>query len=309
MTATNAEGGAAVPVSIDTARKVQGGAAIPVYGYTAAPTDGRRALAGPAMPVRVLTAADLKQNGGQWTLEGRPYAMPVYTAPAGMVVRGGAAQAVYPVNSDAWPVPWYLAGGISASSCVIAYRSKGAASLDASYVNLARAGDNAAPGVAPTWSANTGWTFNGTTQFLRAGTAIAADNWSIFVQYAGLAAGSVCLVGCSKTVVPRGSFYVGEVPGNMIIVSGDAFGGVTNPPALATGNYGASGKQPYRNGIAEPSADTPGGGTGLALYIGASNNDGTAASFASVQIRAVAIYNATLTAPQALALAQAMAAL
>lgn len=94
-------GGPAIPVSVDTTRTVQGGAAIPVYGYTTAPTDGRPALAGPALPVRVLTAADLKENGGQWTVEGRPYALPVYTAPASVKVAGGPAIAVYPVN--AWP--------------------------------------------------------------------------------------------------------------------------------------------------------------------------------------------------------------
>lgn len=95
------EGGAAIPVSVTTTRKVQGGAAIPVYGYMTAPTDGRPAMGGAAIPVRVLTAADLKENGGQWTLEGRPHAMPVYTAPATTMVQGGPAIAVYPVN--AWP--------------------------------------------------------------------------------------------------------------------------------------------------------------------------------------------------------------
>lgn len=97
----NPAGGAAIPVSIDTTRKVQGGVAIPVYGYASAPTDGRPAQGGAAIPVRVLTAADLKQNGGQWTVEGRPYALPVYTAPATTKVMGGPALAVYPVN--AWP--------------------------------------------------------------------------------------------------------------------------------------------------------------------------------------------------------------
>lgn len=101
MTATNPDGGAAIPVSINTTRSVQGGAAIPVYGYASAPTDGRPAMGGAAIPVRVLTAADLKQNGGQWRLEGRPMAMPVYTAPATTKVMGGPALAVYPIN--AWP--------------------------------------------------------------------------------------------------------------------------------------------------------------------------------------------------------------
>lgn len=101
MTATNPEGGAAIPVSIDTTRTVMGGAAIPVYGYSSVPTDGRPAMGGAAIPVRVLAAADLKENGGMWTLEGRPFAMPVYTAPATTTVQGGPALAVYPIN--AWP--------------------------------------------------------------------------------------------------------------------------------------------------------------------------------------------------------------
>lgn len=97
----NPDGGPAIPVSVNTDRAIMGGTAIPVYGYASAPTDGRPAQAGAAMPVRVLTAADLVQNGGTWVLEGRYAAMPVYTAPASSGVMGGPAIAVYPIN--AWP--------------------------------------------------------------------------------------------------------------------------------------------------------------------------------------------------------------
>lgn len=63
---------------------------------------------------------------------------------------------------------WWEAGG--ATNCVAAYQPKGAASLAASYVNLANPGVfDAAPGVAPTWDAATGWSFNGSTQYLRSG--------------------------------------------------------------------------------------------------------------------------------------------
>lgn len=313
----NPAGGAAIPISIDTTRKVQGGAAIPVYGYASAPTDGRPAMAGPAQPVRVLTAADLKQNGGQWTVEGRPYAMPVYTAPAGTTVMGGPALAVYPVN--AWPpsstppvvTPWYLAGGISAANCVAAYQPKGAASLAASYSNLANPGTNdAAPGVAPTFNAATGWTFNGSTQYLTSVTP--ADGWSIFIQYTNLAAvDSISLIGCYKDSAPDGAWLIQrQTADGMHARAGALTNEAVNAPVLAAGNYGFAGKTAYRNGAAEPNAITAGTGTGTPLYIGALDyNNGTAIQFAGLEVCAVAIYSATITGPQALALATAMAAL
>ena len=72
--------------------------------------------------------------------------------------RGGAAAA-------SW---WEVAG----KTCVAAYQPKGAASYAASLVNLAQPGTyNATEGVAPTWAAGTGWTFNGTTQHLNVSAA------------------------------------------------------------------------------------------------------------------------------------------
>ena len=90
-----------------------------------------------------------------------------------MVLRGGRRVVNIPggavsvsrraVSSGA--TDWWLAGG--APTPVAVYQPKGAASLSASYTNLVNPGTyNAAPGVAPTWDAATGWTFNGTTQYL-----------------------------------------------------------------------------------------------------------------------------------------------
>lgn len=62
---------------------------------------------------------------------------------------------------------WWVVPG---KTCVAAYQPIGAASLAASYVNLANPGTyDAAPGVAPTWASATGWTFNGSTQYLTTG--------------------------------------------------------------------------------------------------------------------------------------------
>ncbi len=119
MTPTAPGGGPAIPVyeAADDAR-VSGGPVIPVYGYVGTPTDGRRLQGGAAMPVRVLTAADLQQNGGRYRLEGRPVAMPIYAARTGQGRMGGPAQLVYPIS------PWsFYAAKVAAiaSSNLIAY--------------------------------------------------------------------------------------------------------------------------------------------------------------------------------------------
>ena len=54
--------------------------------------------------------------------------------------------------------PWYLAGGVSAANCIAAWQPKGAASLAASYVNLANPGTYNLTGTTPpTWNASDGW--------------------------------------------------------------------------------------------------------------------------------------------------------
>ena len=63
---------------------------------------------------------------------------------------------------------WWVVAG---KTCVAAYQPIGAASLAASYTNLANPGTyDAAPGVAPTFDAVNGWAFN-TTQYLETGIA------------------------------------------------------------------------------------------------------------------------------------------
>jgi hypothetical protein len=100
------KGGAAIPISEVTSGPVKAGPAIPVYGYTSAPSN-RPAGAGPARPVKLLTDADLRQNGGAYVVAGDA-AIPMYDAPAGMAVASGPA------------IPIYLVGGALAGSAVAA---------------------------------------------------------------------------------------------------------------------------------------------------------------------------------------------
>jgi hypothetical protein len=208
--------------------------------------------------------------------------------------------------------PWYLAGGIAAANCIAAYQPKGAASLAASYINLITPGTyDVAPGVAPTFSAATGWTFNGSTQYLDTGVSPAvAGTWSIFVQYTGLN-DDACIIGSYITDGACGIWgyksadYMRCYNGKDYDDGGDA----VNSPKLVAGNYGLAGKTPYRNGVAEGNLVPAGGAISLlSPYIGAMNSSGVATQFMPIVIQAIAIYNITLTT-QITALVAAMGGL
>ena len=86
-------------------------------------------------------------------------------------------------SAGAAVAPWWRAGG--APEPVAVYQPIGAASLAASYVNLANPGVfDAAPGVAPTWASGTGWGFNGTTQYLDTGyTQATTVNRAVIIRF------------------------------------------------------------------------------------------------------------------------------
>lgn len=80
---------------------------------------------------------------------------------------------------------WWLAGGISPANCAAAWQPKGAADYASSKINLANPGTyNCSDGTAyPTWNAATGWTFNGTSQFLNSGL-VATENMTVIIRIA-----------------------------------------------------------------------------------------------------------------------------
>lgn len=203
---------------------------------------------------------------------------------------------------------WYLAGG--APTPVAAYQAKGAASLAASYVNLANPGtNNAAPGVAPTWSAATGWTFNGTTQYLTTGVVPNATT-TIVVRFANVS-NTGFLVNAENA-----SSGMGVAPrrGSGTIVR-YFWGTVGAPsvrdtsPVLAAGVLALAGPNCYRDGAADGAITNTWTTIARDFYIGARNNSGTADAFAAGDILAVAIYSAILTAGQVAAVRAAAAAL
>ncbi len=204
---------------------------------------------------------------------------------------------------------WYRAGGAPAP--IAAYQPKGAASLAASYINLANPGtNNAAAGVAPTWDAANGWIFNGTSQYLTTGVTNIPNNqtWSLlcrFVQGSG-GSGYYGLCGC----VPTGTGGFGFSSGSgRTSVARACSGGVvlfTNFATLTSGVVGIAGGYCFRDGT-----------KGNAILTGGASPFPDAFSIAGVSgayyypgtIQAIALYNATLTDAQMLAVSAAMALL
>lgn len=233
-----------------------------------------------------------------------------------MTFSGGFGRVFRPVfDPGLTALPWYRAGG--APLPVAAYQPKGAASLAASYVNLANPGTyDAAPGVAPTFDAATGWTFNGLSQYLMTGIVPASVNWSMMARYSNAA------------WHPSGSTYYGAIIGSYSVPGNHRFtiyaysntavriqfgndGYLDGLSSSASGVVGFSGDTGYLNGSAVSGAITPFvSPTANALLIGAhSKGDGGVGTFFYGNIQAVAIYNTTLTAPQVAAVSAAMAAL
>lgn len=213
-------------------------------------------------------------------------------------------------------IPWYLVGGISLANCVGAYRAIGAADYAGSKVNLATPGtDNAGNGAAyPTWASGTGWTLNGTTQYLTTPiTPPRNQTWSMFVRYSNPAwfvTDWECHIGSDAKAGYSMALGLRNYDGNMRVMWCNTTYGLGTTAAPLTGNYGMAGRVSYMDGVADLTAGAASNtGNHSALWIGALNWGGTPIQFVSGSILAVAVYNVTLTQTQITALVAAMAAL
>lgn len=202
---------------------------------------------------------------------------------------------------------WWVVAG---KTCVAAYQPIGAASLAASYTNLANPGTyDAAPGTAPTWAAATGWTFNGTDQYLTTGVLPVIQSWSYIVSFANVVNNYGTLGGGYSGVEFGIRPTAGPGASNVVYQSGAA-AGLVIAPALTSGVVAFAGNTAYRNGSPEAGSIPTGVGTfANGLYIAARNNSGTAQSLCAVDIYAFAIYSDTLSGAEVATLSAAMAAL
>jgi len=195
---------------------------------------------------------------------------------------------------------WWLAGGIAAANCIAAYQPKGAADYAASKVNLTgNATYDATEVVAPGWSSDSGWEFDNTSEGFDIGlTGLSPLSTSVIIRYwrptSGIYGRAILLAGTNLR------YYV--LTDNM------CFWGSANYQTNTGGGgdlIGAiAGYKAYMNGSFTDDLDTSKTGTMTATKIGQTYSDGTA-----VNLYAMAIYNAALTAQNISDLTTAMNAL
>lgn len=205
--------------------------------------------------------------------------------------------------------PWWLSGGMSVANCIAAYQPKGAASLAASYANLANPGTyDATPGVAPTWDAVNGWIFNGATQYLTTGFPIGATSWSAFIRFAGFApVASVKGFFGAYTGGTQAQLFQSTSATQRSYFNG---GGLTISSAMPNSGVGGfAGNVAYLNGSAEAGSIGAGTASGFNVFIGARNVAGGVNANAQINCAAFVVYNFTLSAAQVLAVTNAMNAL
>lgn len=201
--------------------------------------------------------------------------------------------------------PWWLAGGIPSANCVAAYQPVGAASLAASYTNLANPGNyTAAAGAAPAWDAINGWDF-APNKYLTCGITPGYPDWSMIIRFSGIGSNSdYTLAGCyddasnAFLLQPKTQTLRKYYNGGVLSLTGNATSGVM---AIA-------GRSGYLNGTKETGSIAT-GKISSAIFIGALNyRNGTPIQY-SKYIQAFAIYNATITDAEVAALTNAMNAL
>lgn len=200
---------------------------------------------------------------------------------------------------------WWLSGGIAAANCIAAYQAKGAASIDASYINLATPGTyNLTLGKAPAFDTTTGWTFNGSDTWLSTGVIFVNNQtWSLLIRIDSFIT-TLRAVGLSRTGASCDfGFYIDNTSTYYYN------GGFGKYAQKTSGVLAVAGNTAYYNGISQGSISSGSGTASVGFPIGAMDDDGSRSLWLNGTVQAVAIYNAILTEPQVAAVTTAMAAL
>ncbi len=181
-------------------------------------------------------------------------------------------------------LPWFRAGG--APQPLAAYCPLGAASLAASYVNIANPGTyNAAPGVAPTWNASNGWIGNGSA-FLNTGI-VGSTDFTVVVRVSGVASGAYTAFGVWGTqfaVFPN-------LSGNVRYWTADIH---QVAPGLSAGVLALNRVAGYRNGAFDVGIDDPDAAWTQPLWLLGTNSAGSLAWGLVGNLQLAAIYNTSV---------------
>ena len=211
-------------------------------------------------------------------------------------------------------VPWWLAGGAPAP--VAAYQPKGAASLAASYVNLANPGmyDVVGGAAYPSWSAGVGWSFSAAShQHLNTGITSRLYGWTMMCQFAN--ASYYSHFGDGDVLMGkyqyRQAFYLAPTLTSSLTrwQSGGSSYNISN--ITTGGNMALAGQKAYLNGNLQATITTDWGNTAQAgsVLIGAFNIISTPSNWFQGDIIAAALWSTALSDAQVAAVSAAMAAL
>lgn len=196
---------------------------------------------------------------------------------------------------------------------ILAYQPIGAASLAASYVNLSNPGAyDAALGTAPSFAAATGWTFNGTNQYLNTQWS-PRTNRNVTVMMRVTPVTSLLNDSFFGAVMGSGDWAGLEIKsGTRFVYQNGGFFGTDEGSVITAGNnyvVGIAGSNAYLNGVSE---DVSIGGSASdvtrTLFI-AARNYGSANQFQNCVCQAFAVFNGVLSAPEMAAKSVLMAAL
>ena len=205
-------------------------------------------------------------------------------------------------------VPWWLAGGVNQSDVVAAWQPKGAASYADSLRDLTGNGYDAYPGVDPSWTAADGWSFDGSTQYLKT-NVIPIRPASAIVRFDSYTKSNSVLFGAYDGVhlyiIPQ---YLTE--DNVLYMNNySGYNRFKAAPKASSGVLAFAGERAYRNGADEGITLINNSNIGLSIYIGARHDSSGPKLFIDASIQALAVYSTTLTAAQVAAITAAMQAL
>ena len=222
------------------------------------------------------------------------------------VMGGSSINYVMAVSRPPSASKWFLAGGVNAANCIAAYAPKGAASLAASYTNLANPGTyNAAPGVAPTFDTATGWTFNG-SQWLNTSITPRRSGDSLVVRISDFTGGAYA-AGAYDGTSGSCMFELRNTDGRIRYSNGSTALTITRGGLLSGTHVLGVSNRGFYDGTDEGAVPSDTGTQTNPIYI--ARISGYFGGLFIGKIQAIAIYNTTLTAPQVAAISSAMSLL
>jgi hypothetical protein len=205
--------------------------------------------------------------------------------------------------------PWYSVNGIAAT---VAYQAKGAASYSASKSNLANPGTyDAVEGDAPSWSSASGWTFNGSSNYLLIGNSFGyTAGGAIAIRYSSITTDGGIVCGTYNGVQ---CYMVPNNGGSLYIAINDASGGHYSGTQVSSGVVGFTGLDIYIDAVSQGTASgSTGSNTASSRYgIGSLGySTGATEQYVAGSVQAFWLKSgSTISGTDMIALMQAMAAL